>query len=253
MSCPRPRTAAGPRRTPSGFRYVAGILRMPSASARQQTAASNLRVPGIFRTPFAAAAKRGCRSRAAITARGMCLLHGFTLVELLVVIAIIGVLIGLLLPAVQYAREAARNAQCKSNLRQVGLAMEQYMDIQGKFAKFPYAASLPVDIEFGTDKYPPLYEVLGPFCENQQGMWHCPSDVVNFPDVNISYEYDHRRCAGKTRPDVLTSRRNEQRSSVEVWIVYDADPYHGTKGEDGSRNWLYLDGHVDSLIVAGDE
>jgi len=56
---------------------------------------------------------------------------GFTLVELLVVIAIIGVLIALLLPAVQAAREAARNAQCKNNLKQVGLALHSYHDVHG--------------------------------------------------------------------------------------------------------------------------
>ncbi|HLA85756.1 MAG TPA: DUF1559 domain-containing protein [Thermoguttaceae bacterium] len=118
--------------------------------------------------------------------------HGFTLVELLVVIAIIGVLIALLLPAVQAARESARRAQCSNNVKQVSLAMQSYESQHGRFP--------PGHLETGTDG--PSYRhqfsfaaFLLPYIEQQ--------NVYNRIDWTLASSDAANKAAGATRIDTL--------------------------------------------------
>jgi prepilin-type N-terminal cleavage/methylation domain-containing protein len=194
-----------------------------------------------------------------IARRGSAPRRGMTLVELLVVIAIIAVLVGLLLPAIQYARNSSRRTTCLSNLHNVGLAMNTYMDYYGQRSRYPDAAQLPELVTNPTK--PSLVTVLGPYSENNAGIFVCPGDDAWYRDNDlslqnpplppeglsyfekdgISYEYQWSSLAKKTRQQV-----NANKSSSTVIMSNDFDPYHGPTGDTGSRCYLYADGHSDS-------
>src|SRR5437870_2175953 len=97
--------------------------------------------------------------------------RAFTLVELLVVIAIIGVLVALLLPAVQSARASARRIQCANNMRQIGLAMHQYCDTHKGY--FPLMQHNITQQQL-TQTW--IY-VLAPYMESVDSIRLCPDDL----------------------------------------------------------------------------
>jgi prepilin-type processing-associated H-X9-DG protein len=179
----------------------------------------------------------------------------FTLVELLVVISIIMILVGLLLPVLGAAQEKARQVECMSNLRQIGMAMSMYsLDERDYFPGVhgdDYDNPKPPAVEW--------WELLSPYGLKRQYML-CPSDPHQDDEGVESYVYngmfafDKRRAtvkdpvgkiivAERSNIDaVLTHQGYPAWKALDVWDDFIATDRHGE-----TANYLFVDGHVSNL------
>jgi len=188
--------------------------------------------------------------------------RGFTLVELLTVIMIIGLLVALLLPALNIVRDRARGIQCRNNLHQIGLALDQYIDFKGVYGRYPDCARMPVSVN--PNNKPSLVTILEPYIENNTSAFNCPDDVASptygrtdglsyFEGEGLSYEYPDEQVLEyigsqtipKTRIEYLKTSDGTAQPAANVWIARDFNHFHGMSDTLGNRYYLYCDGHVD--------
>lgn len=172
--------------------------------------------------------------------------RGFTLIELLVVIAIIGVLVSLLLPVLAKVKESGKAAGCMNNLRQIGIALQLY--VQDNNNKMPYMLDKPLQTNntVVSNTYPSPDYVLSNYLGNPM-ILRCPSDNKGiFEQTKSSYGWNS-----------LLNGQDANHLNIlgfglqphQVPVMFDKEKFHAARGEKKGQNYLYADGHIKNLLV----
>jgi prepilin-type N-terminal cleavage/methylation domain-containing protein len=164
----------------------------------------------------------------------------FTLIELLIVIAIIALLAALILPALSRAKEAGRATRCLSNLHQMGIALQLY--VQDNHNRLPYMNDRSLTT---TNPYPPPDVVLSNYLGNLNVL-RCPSDNKQlFETTGCSYFWNFW-LNGEDADHLVAVGITFQPHQIPLFC--DKEGFHKARGAAKAQNFLYADGHIKNLL-----